>query len=264
MDFNPRYIMESELATFGLPTPDQQANIVNLVDGASVLIDEYCGRVEVTGNGSLVYSTYTEALFLPEGRPIIRLSYRPVVAIPASVVSALSTSANSGALDSNFLYTGVQANTLLFQQSTLSPIISCSGSYGFSRRGSSLAYPSVAFPGPLELFQLSNFFGGPPVWNNIDPTNLSFDPRTGELHIPIGLYPINEILVTYNSGFDPTHMPRAVKFACAAIVKNFLAKGGTGVRSLSGAGGVNVVMDPMLIDANVEIWLRNYKTEIAA
>src|SRR5882762_5294610 len=221
-DFAPMFIKESELASFGLPTVSKQKNILNLVQAASVLIDEHCGRVETTGKGSLVYSTYTERLYLPENRPIIRISYKPLVAIPESTRSALDLSGNVDP-NNNWQYTGFQSNSIYFR-GVLSPILSCSGCYGFSRRGSTLPFPQTAFPGPFELFEASLAFGNAPIWANIAVQNLEFEERTGELHIPIGLYPITEIQVTYNSGFDPRSMPNAIKHACAMCIKNFLGK----------------------------------------
>ncbi len=252
------YIKESELKTFGLPVVAKQKNILSLVQSASTLIDEHCGRVEITGKGSLVYSTYKERIYLPEGRPMIRVSYKPIIGIPESTRAALSTSGDG---DPNFVYTGFIANTQYFR-GNLSPIISCSGRFGMARRGSMLSYPQM-FPGPVDLYTISGVFGGPPNWSSVPVEGIEFDERTGELYIPIGLYPINEVEVVYNSGFDPRNMPRAIKNACAAVVLNFLGKGGTGVKSISGAGGVNVVMDPSLIDSNIEIFLRNYLVTLA-
>ena len=72
--FQPRYIEVENLKAYGLPTEREQANIVNLVESASTLIDEYCGRQDTDGNGSLVYSTYEEQLYLPSGRNLLRLT----------------------------------------------------------------------------------------------------------------------------------------------------------------------------------------------
>lgn len=68
MSFVPRFIQESELAAYGLPTVAEQSDILSLVDNASSLVDEYCGRVDMNGKGSLIFSTYYERLHLPQGR----------------------------------------------------------------------------------------------------------------------------------------------------------------------------------------------------
>ena len=258
--FQPQYLTEAELPTFGLPTVAQQGNIINLVEAASSLIDEHCGRVEDDGGGSLVYSTYTERLELPEGRNTVRLSYKPLVGIPAATVTALSASGGC-------FYTGVVANTVTsnFGGGNLSPLISCSGRYGYGRRDNQLKYPDSGYM--MNLLQVASFFGGPPPFTPIDLMMIDFDPRTGQIWVPAGLYISNytEIEVTYNSGFDPRNMPRSIKHACAQICKNSLAKGSgtTGIKSISGAGRINIILDPELIDKNTDKLLNNYKTTLA-
>jgi hypothetical protein len=192
----------------------------------------------------------------------VRISYRPMVALSESTRSALEAS-GTNVPTPNSWYTGFAANTHYFR-GNLSPIISCSGHFGFPRRSAVGSYAPQMYPAGTDLMTISTLFGGPSIWTSIPVEEIEFDERTGELHLSVGLYPVNEIEVIYNSGFDPRRMPRAVKFACASVVKNFLAKGGTGVRSLSGAGGVNVTMDEKLIDDNIDIYLRNYKTVLAA
>jgi hypothetical protein len=258
--FQPQYILESELPTFGLPTVAQQANIINLVQAASTLIDEHCGRVEDDGGGSLVYSTYTERVEMPEGRNVVRLSYKPLVAIAQATVAALQASGG------NF-YTGVQANAVVsnFGSPNLSPIISCSGRYGYGRRDNQMKYPDSGYM--MNLLQVASYFGGPPQFTAIDPTMIDYDPRTGEIWVPAGLYISNytELQITYNTGFDPRNMPRAIKHATAAVIKNALAKGAgtTGIKSITGAGRVNVMLDPELIDPNIEKMLANYVNSMA-
>jgi len=255
--FQPQYLREDELLAFGLPTVAKQSNIINLVQAASTLIDEHCGRTEDTGFGSLVYSTYTERLELPEGRNILRLSYKPLIAVPQETVNALAV---SGAQ----YYTGVQANTSM-RNGSLTPIISCSGRYGYGRRDNQMKYPDSGYM--MNLLQVASYFGGPPQFTVIDETAIDFDPRTGQIWVPAGLYISNytELDVTYNSGFDPRNMPKSIKHATAAAVKNSLGKGAgaTGIRSVSGAGRVNIVMDPDVLDDNIKILLRNYCVTLA-
>lgn len=257
MSFQPCYITKSELGTYGLPPESKQTNIMNLVEASSKLIDEHCGRVESDDNGSLVYTTYTETLEMPSGRNIVRLSYKPLVAVPVATVAALAASGNC-------FYTGVQANTSLFN-GNLSPIVSARGRYGYGRRDHQIGNIDTNYG--LNILQVAAYFGGPPTYTPIDVTMIEFDKRIGQIWVPAGLYisQYTEIEVVYNSGFDPRDMPRSIKHACAAIVKNFLGKGGgaTGVKATSIYRSVNVTMESALIDENVELLLRNYLTTLA-
>lgn len=254
--FQPQYILESELREYGLPLPAEQANILNLVQQASTLIDEHCGRIETDGGGSLVYSTYTERLQFPSGRNIVRLSYSPLVALPASTVNALSASGG-------VYYTGVQANTVTTSAGLLSPVISAKGRYGYGRRADSAIYPDANYG--MNILQVASYFGGPPQFTDIDCTLIDFDTRTGELWVPAGLYlaQYTEIEVTYNGGYDPRDMPKAIKFATAGIVRNALAKVATGIKSITGAGKISMLMEDTLIDKTIERFLQNYKVTLA-
>src|SRR5580693_1758569 len=90
--FQPRFIQEEDFEAYGLPDVTQVPDIVTLVERASTLIDEFCARTDVDGQGSLVYTTYTERLFLPVGRNIFRISFRPLAAVPVSVVNQYAAS----------------------------------------------------------------------------------------------------------------------------------------------------------------------------
>src|SRR5271154_6232994 len=101
--FQPRYLQQNELSMFGLPDINDQPNIMNMVDGASSLIDEYCGRTDGDGNGSLVYTTYAQRMLLPEGRNVVRMMFRPLVGLCGNL-------ANTLALSGQNYYTGFTAN----------------------------------------------------------------------------------------------------------------------------------------------------------
>lgn len=269
-NFQPWFIFPSEYAQYGLPPSPTtlvpgviapEPNIDNYVQFASTTIDEYCGRTDGDGNGSLVYTTYQERLLMQApGRNLTLLPMKPVVGITVPTIAALQ------ALDTasgGFYYTGVQPSIYtLALTAQLSGILAASGWYGYVRRDQSQQYADLgSLMNPQSLITL---FGGPPPWIAIDCTNLSIDPKTGELWVPAGLQlqRYSEIIVTYNSGYDPRFMPRPIKMACAAIVKNLLAKGGTtGITSQSlGRAAFNVTLGPDLIDDNIARLLRAFVT----
>lgn len=281
--FQPRYVLPNELSSFGLPDVNRQPAILSLVDAASSLIDSYCGRTDGTGQGSFAYTTYTERLLMQAlSRNIVRLTFKPLVALSPNLVSNLQASANfiatnpqtrnaiaNAALNTNYFWTGCQANTTAITGvpgSTISPIIGASGRYSYGRRSEAAIYPDLNYG--ANILQVAAFFGGPPNWTPIDLTMSDFDIQTGEIWVPAGLYLANykEIVVVYNSGFDPLNMPRPIKHACVLLIRNFLSRGGgtTGLRSLMTGGGVaSVSFTPDLIDSTVENLLDAYRCVMA-
>src|ERR1700756_5632481 len=140
--FTPRFLLPNELTQYGLPDANKQPAILSLVDAASSLIDQHCGRTDGTGQGSLVYSTYFERLLMQAvNRNIVRLSFKPLVALSPNVINLLTASANSiptvpasqrqlaGATslqNTNYFWTGCIPNTISISNvpgSTISPII---------------------------------------------------------------------------------------------------------------------------------------------
>lgn len=281
--FTPRFILPNETALYGLPDANRQPNILSLVDAASSLIDVHTGRIDGYGNGSLVYSTYMERLLMQAaGRNIVRVNFKPMVAVSASTVNLLSASANyipnnpqtskqlagNPLLMTNYFYTGVQPNTILVTGtpgSTITPIIGCSGRYGYGRRSSWMVWPDLAYG--INPLMIASFFGGPPTWSNIDLTLSDFAGDTGEIWVPSGLYAgsFSEIVIVYNAGYDPLNMPRPIKQATAMLVRNFLSRGGgtTGLRSINTAGTANISFSPDLIDTTVDRMLDPFKNVIA-
>jgi len=255
--FQPRYITEQELAQFGLPDVDSQPNIMSFVDGASSLIDAYCGRTDGDGNGSLVYTTYSHRVLLPEGRNIFRCMFRPMAAPDVTVKQSLAASGQ-------YYDTGFFPSTIYTKGLGLSPIIGASGRYAYSRRGSQQVYPDLNYG--ANVLQIASFFGGPPQFTPIDVSMIDFDPKTAECWVPAGLYlaQYTEVAITYNAGYDPRDMPKNIKHACAALIRNFMSKGGgtTGMKSFS-VWRVQGEFTEDLIDATVARWLQPYTTVIA-
>lgn len=177
---------------------------------------------------------------------------KPLTAVSVSDVSGFQAAA-SGSV--NTTYTGVQPNTYTSAlNGSLTPIIGCSGRYGYTRQDMSVAYPDLfAFINPLNLITM---FGGPAPWVPIDVTQIDYDYHTGELWIPAGLQlqKYSEVLLMYNSGWNPFSIPRAIKHVTASVVKNALASGNATTfltsmnLSKSGAnyGFGKTILDPVL------------------
>lgn len=263
--FRPRFIQQTELTSYGLPDVNSVPNIMALIESASVLVDEVCGRIDGNGNGSLVYSTCSERLLMQSpNRNIVRTMFKPLVALTPAVVSNLQA---SGAIAGqvNCYDTGILPNTVVRPDGTLSSIIAASGRYGYPRRGQQAIYPDLNYG--MNLLMVAAYFGGPPGWSPIDAGAIDWDSATGECWLPAGIYmsQYTEIVITYNTGWNPLSMPNGIKQATVAVVKNALSRGGgtTGLRSMSGKGMVNVTFSDDLIDPTVERWLDKFKNVIA-
>ena len=285
--FRRYIILPNELTQYGLPDANRQNNMLSLVEAASVAIDAWCGRVDSEGNGSLVYSTYMERILMQaRNRNIVRCSFKPLVAIPASVVNNLYASANTVPVNpatqqqiktvtsnpllfTNYFYTGCQPNTIAVTNvpgSTLSPFIGISGRYGATiRRSEYMIYPDLNYG--ANPIMIASMFGGPPAWVDVNIGMTDFDPQTGEIWVPAGIWAsqYTEIVVIYNSGFDPLNMPRPIKTATAMLIRNYLSRGGgtTGLRSISSAGTANISFTPDLIDEYIQNVLLPFQNIIA-
>jgi hypothetical protein len=268
--FNPQYVLPiqsnglyTEYVTYGLPQPSDQPDIQNLITLASLMIDEYCGRTDGDGNGSLVFTTYMER-FTSQSirRNLFLIPKRPLVPLTPATLDTLAQldgfpDYHSVALPSGSYYTGAMPSINTLANGCMSAIISASGRYAYGRRsdyGGSDAMGS--FYAPLTLVTLA---GGPAPWTPLDMVNLDYDPQTGNTWFAAGSsilgYNYNEIVVIYNSGYDPRFMPVQVKMACAAICKNLMAKGSgtTGMNTFTmGKSGITATFTPDVIDPNVQ------------
>jgi len=263
--FTPCFLLETELSSFGLPTPDIQSDIMNVVQLASTLVDTECGRIDGDGNGSLIYTTYVQRILLQtRNRNLVLLPMKPIVPIDIATVSALQTAATG---TPNTFYTGVLPNLVNQPNGMLSGIVACSGRYGYVRQDRSVGYPDLfAAINPLNLVTM---FGGPAPWVSMDVSQIDYDPKTGEAWLPAGiqLQAYSEILITYNSGWNPLQIPWAVKFVTAALVKNALAKGDgtTGLLTMTlGRSGANATFFQGLLDPTLDRMLTPFKNVVAA
>lgn len=258
LPFTPCYILPSELVQYGLPPTGVQADIINLVQMASSFLDSECGRVDGDGSGSLVYTTYMQRIPLQvRNRNLVQVPVKPILAVPSGTVAALQTLAASGA---NYYYTGVQANTVNGFTGSLTGFIGASGRYGYTRQDMSVGYPDLlALVNPLNLMTM---MGGPAPWVAIDITQMDYDRTTGEVWIPAGLQlqRYSEVFFMYNSGYDPTNLPPAIKYVCAALVKNaLLGDGTTGLMSLQMGRSGNITMYKSLLDPTLDTFLAPYR-----
>ncbi len=263
--FIPQFLFESELQQFGLPTVQENQNIISLVQFASNAIDEYCGRIDGDGNGSLVYTTYTERILLQtRNRNLAQLAFKPIIGVPQSTVDSLSGLAVAAAASGqpNIWYTGVQASTVTSFVGDLSGFIGASGRYGYTRQDRSVGYPDLyAMINPLNLVTI---FGGPAPWVQVDITNLDYSSQTGECWFPAGLQlqAYSEIICVYNSGFSPTNLPRTIKNVCASLVKNLMLGGEATTNMVSlnlGRGAANVQFGKGIFDTTLDQMLCPFK-----
>lgn len=275
--FTPQYILPitdsngiyTEYASFGLPQPSDQPDIQNLIKTASITIDEFCGRTDSDGNGSLAYTTYQER-FTSQSirRNKFLIPKRPLVSLSTQTLNELAAldgwpSYDQCAMPSGSYYTGALPSINKLADGRMSAIIGASGRYTYGRRSEYGGADTMSsFFVPLSLVTLA---GGPSPWTSLDMQNLDYDAQTGDTWFAAGStilgYNYNEIVVIYNSGYDPRFMPQQVKQACAAITKNLMAKGSgtTGMNTFSASkSGVTATFNPDIVDGNVRRMLQTF------
>ena len=270
--FQARYVKEEELKPLGLPTTDSVPNVMTLIDRASTLIDEYCGRRTEANEGSILYSTYEETLPIRPGRGnCVRLSYRPLVVITPTTQQAIALTgqAEVGPEGEDYYNTGFTPNSVVLSDKvTLSPIHSLQGFYGWPGYYQQTIPSIIAAPVILGLGLPLYFdgYGQPPAPDTVSIPDTNVNLVTGDIWVPAGQYaiPYREIKIRYNAGYDPLNVPYAVKFATASLVRNLIARGGgtTGLKGYSGAGRMTMNFTDSLIDDTIDLWLRKYKVVV--
>ena len=234
-NFQPLYLTQGDLGTFGLPSPCQTANIMTLVAAASTAIDVFCQKQDSDGYGSLVYSTYTDIVPIKRNSipTVFRITKRPMAAVSAidlamivSSGSVFASSATGAMADLQPYDNGAIASTQTPLNTDLTgglcSIIAISGRFAPTRPSQVPEMP-LNYINPLAI---GGLYGGVPLWFALDPTLCDYDPKMGRIMAPSGLYftQFSEMSVTYTSGFNPFAMPRNIKQACANIVQNMLTK----------------------------------------
>jgi len=110
----------------------------------------------------------------------------------------------------------------------------------------------------LPMMEIATAFSLPGQWSTIDPSQVDFDPNTGELTLPWNLLglPYNEVQVTYTAGLAT--IGDDVKSACAQIVRNAQATPALNA-SMSKIDTMQMkYFSSSLIDETVQTWLRPY------
>jgi hypothetical protein len=133
--------------------------------------------------------------------------------------------------------------------SATTPIVSIEGRYARPRRGEIPQEP---------LAEIAWAFSLPGQWAAIDPTQLDFDTKTGELTLPwnvLGL-PYNEVQVTYTAGLAT--IGDDVKTACAQIVRNAQATPALNASKSRIDTMQMQYFSSSLVDETVQAWLNPY------
>jgi hypothetical protein len=129
------------------------------------------------------------------------------------------------------------------------PLVGIEARYAKPRRGE---LPN------LPMLEIAYAFSLPGQWSVIDPSQVDFDPNSGELTLPWNLLglPYNEVQVTYTAGLAV--IGDDVKSACAQIVRNAQATPALNT-SMSKIDTMQVkYFSSSLIDETVQAWLNPY------
>jgi hypothetical protein len=131
----------------------------------------------------------------------------------------------------------------------VSPLVALQARYAKPRRGE---LPDI------PMLEIAYAFSLPGQWNSLDPSQVDFDPNTGELTLPWSLFglPYNEVQVTYTAGLAT--IGDDVKSACAQIVRNAQAAPALNA-SMSKIDTMQMkYFSSSLIDETVQAWLKPY------
>jgi hypothetical protein len=133
--------------------------------------------------------------------------------------------------------------------SATSPLVSIQGRYARPRRGEMVDTP---------MLEMALTFSLPGQWTNLDPTQVDFDPNTGELTLPWNLLglPYNEVSVTYTAGLST--IGDDVLSACAQIVRNAQAQPALNASKSKIDTMQMQYFSSSLVDETVQAWLRPY------
>jgi hypothetical protein len=129
------------------------------------------------------------------------------------------------------------------------PLVAIQARYAKLRRGE---LPN------LPMLEIAYAFSLPGQWSTIDPSQVDFDPNTGELTLPWNLLglPYNEVQVMYTAGLET--IGDDVKSACAQIVRNAQAAPALNA-SMSKIDTLQMkYFSSSLIDETVQAWLKPY------
>jgi hypothetical protein len=110
----------------------------------------------------------------------------------------------------------------------------------------------------LTILEIAFAFSLPGQWSAIDPSQVDFDPNTGELTLPWNLFglPYNEAQITYTAGLAT--IGDDIKSACAQIVRNAQATPALNA-SMSKIDTMQMkYFSSSLIDETVQAWLNPY------
>jgi hypothetical protein len=130
-----------------------------------------------------------------------------------------------------------------------SSIVGIEGRYARPRRGELSEQP---------LQEIAWTFSLPGQWAALDPSQVDYDPNTGELTLPWNVLGLayNEVSVTYTAGL--ASIGDDVKTACAQIVRNAQATPALNASKTRIDTMQMQYFSSSLLDETVQAWLRPY------
>lgn len=100
-------------------------------------------------------------------------------------------------------------------------MMSIAGSYRYGRR----SQQNSGLYCDQNLMSITQVFGGPPEWTLVEVTQADFDPTSGEVWIPSGIYATNfsDVRMRFVAGFSQANIPPIIKQATATAITAGLA-----------------------------------------
>jgi hypothetical protein len=144
-------------------------------------------------------------------------------------------------------------------------VLGGAGRYGYGRRSDA----NRGFGTDFGLLAIAQSFGSVPIWEALDPAQMSVSATTGEVWVPAGFLMayFSDVRLRYVAGFAADALPDAIKQATASLVSNLVSSQndiGTQIRVMAAGGSRLERFSDSNMDADVKAMLEPYRARVMA
>jgi hypothetical protein len=138
------------------------------------------------------------------------------------------------------------------------------GRYGYGRRSDA----NRGLGADVGLLAMAQTFGSAPIWEALDPAQMSVSAATGEVWIPSGFLMayFSDVRLRYVAGFAAGALPSAIKQATASLIGNLVSSQniGTQIRVLQAGGSKLERFSDSNMDSDMKAMLEPYRARVLA
>lgn len=144
-------------------------------------------------------------------------------------------------------------------------ILGGAGRYGYGRRSDA----NRGFGADFGLLAAAQSFGSVPIWEALDPAQMSVSVTTGEVWVPAGFLMayFSDVRLRYVAGFAANAIPTAIKQATANLIGNLVSSQddiGTQIRVLQAGGTKLERFSDSNMDSDMKAMLEPYRARVMA